>query len=104
MITLAGKELSVMRESIMVGIALAFTGLLLVFRSLFFPRRGERLYRVRLMNRPDIDDDQHESDSSEEWPSVIGAEQDSASEPGTISEDQRIELAVMQDRIIRLLP
>jgi hypothetical protein len=93
-----------MRESIMVGIALAFTGLLLVFRSLFFQRRGGKLYRVHLMNRPDIDDDQHESDSSEEWPSVIGAEQDSASEPGTISEDQRIELAVMQDRIIRMLP
>ena len=104
MITLAGKEMSVMRELIMVGIALAFTGLLLVFRSLFFPRRGGKLYRVHLMNRPDIDDDQHESDSSEEWPSVIGAEQDSASEPGTISEDQRIELAVMQDRIIRLFP
>jgi hypothetical protein len=71
---------------------------------LLFPRRGGKPYRVRPKNRPDGDDDQHESDSSEEWPSVIGAEQDSASEPGTISEDQRIELAVMQDRIIRMLP
>ena len=89
-----------MREVIMFGIALAFTGLLLVFRSLFFPRRGGKLYRVRLMNRPEIDDDQRESDSSEEWPSGIGA----ASETGTISEEKRIELAAMHDRAIRMLP
>ena len=93
-----------MRDVKMIGFAPAFTVLLLVSRSLFFPGRGGQRDRLSLMNRPDTDDNQHDSDSSKEGPSVIGTEQDSTSQTGARSDEKRIELAVMRDRIIRMLP
>jgi hypothetical protein len=93
-----------MRDVMMIGIVVAFAGLLLLVRSLLFRRRGGNPYRVYLMNRGDRDDHPRESDSSDEWPSIIGAEEDSGLDRTSLSEAKRIELAVMQDRIIRMLP
>ena len=87
----------------MIGIVLAFTILLLLFRSLVFRRRGGKFHRVDVMNRQDGDDGRHESDSADEWPSLVSTDEGSALETKTLSEDERIELAVMQDRVLRML-
>lgn len=92
-----------MRETMMVGIALAFTVLLLFLRSRLFGRLGGMTHRVYLMNRTDGGGGP-ESDCLEEWPSVIDVEDDSDSRKKPLSEDERIELAVAQYRILSLLP
>lgn len=87
----------------MIGLALTFTGLLLLLRALFFPGRSGKPYRIHVLNRPG-GDERRGTDSSDEWPSMNGAEEDRALETTAISENKCIELAVMNDRIIRMLP
>jgi hypothetical protein len=60
-----------MRQAMMIGVALAFTCLLLLFRNLLFKRRVQSPHRIYLMNPPDGHDSPFESDSSAEWPSII---------------------------------
>lgn len=92
-----------MREAMMIGVALAFTCLLLLFRNLLFRRRVQDPHRVYLMSHTDGHDGRYESNSSDEWPSIISAEADSSAQDESVAKDKRIELASMQDRTIRML-
>ena len=92
-----------MRDLMMIGIALVFTGLLLWFRSLLFKRGAGDLHRVYIVRDRHDDNGWDDSNTADGWPSIIGAEEDSVSEGRVLSADERIELAVMQDRMLRLL-
>ena len=91
-----------MRDLVLMAIALAFTCLLLWFRSLLFKRRAADLHCVYIMSHGHDDNGRDESNSSDDWPSIIVAEEDSPVKVSVLSEDQCIELAVMQDRMLRL--
>lgn len=65
-----------MRDLMMIGIALAFTGVLVLLRSLLVGRRQEQRYRVSVMKFTDGGGGAS-PDSADEWPAVIGAEDDS---------------------------
>ncbi|HXM34803.1 MAG TPA: hypothetical protein VN920_06430 [Pyrinomonadaceae bacterium] len=93
-----------MRDLVVMAIALALTCLLLWFRSLLFKRRAGDLHLVYIMSHGQDDNGPNETDSADDWPSIIVAEDDSPVKVSALSEDQRIELAVMQDRMFRLLP
>ena len=92
-----------MPDLMIIGIALAFTGLLLWFRSFLFKRGAAERHRVYIMCHGRSDNGPDDSNSTDDWPSIIGAEEDSAAPARILSEDERIELAVMQDRMLRLL-
>ena len=73
-----------MRDLIMIGIALAFTGLLVLLRSLLVGLHEEKLYRISVMNFSGGDDGDLSSGAVDEWPSVIGVEDDSSAEKGSL--------------------
>ena len=92
-----------MPEVIIVGIALAFTGLLLLLRSLLFRHPAGKSHLVHVMNPTNGGNDRADPGSPEEWPSIIGAEESSDSCAHDLSEEDRIQLAVTQERIFRML-
>ena len=77
-----------MRDFVVIAIGLAFTCLLIWFRSLLFKRRAGDLHRVYILSRG------HDNN---------GREESNSADARILSEDERIELAVMQDRMLRLL-
>jgi hypothetical protein len=93
-----------MSDLVVIAIALAFTCLLLWFRSLLFKRRAGDPHRVYIMSHGHDDGDREDSNSADDWPSIIGAEEDSPVKVSALSADQRIGLAVMQDSMLQLLP
>ena len=90
-------------QVIIVGVALAFTGLLLLLRNLLFRRPAGRSHVVHMLNPVDGGNDRPDPGSLEEWPSIIGGEERSVPDSDKLSEEDRIQLAVMQERILRMI-
>jgi hypothetical protein len=63
-----------MHDLMMIGIALAFTSLLLLLRNVIVGRREGKAYRVSVMTLNKEDVAGLSSDAADEWPNVIDSE------------------------------
>jgi hypothetical protein len=81
------------------GLIVAMTGLLLLLRSLLVggTSKPNKYQRVYFMSFDDGGDDRQDSD--DEWPSLIGTDETSAPKVSGLSEDERIQLATMEEQI-----
>ena len=87
---------------LIIGTTLVLPSLLLLLRMVLFRHPARRSQFGKVVNlkqgngRPD-------PGSPDEWPSNIGAKESSDSCAYVLSEEDRIQIAVMQERIFRLL-
>jgi len=84
-------------------LVLGTTALLLLLRSLLVrgtsaPNQRHRVYLMRVSDGGD-----EKQDPNDEWPSVVGTEESSASNVRELSEDDRIQLAIMEEQIFRFI-
>jgi len=87
-----------MRALVIIAIALVLTALLLWLRSLLFTRRAADQHRVYIMSARHDDNGGNKSNSEDEWPSIIGAEDQAPAQARILSENERRGLAV--DRLL----
>ena len=85
------------------GLILGTTALLLLLRSLLV--RGtsapNQQRRVCLMRFDDGGDEQQDSD--DEWPTLVGTEEAFPAKVRELAEEERIQLAIMEEQIFRFI-